>query len=62
MAVFGIAKRTIWYKQYRAQAYDFPLGQFESGNSSRVTAADLPLGEPDEVWGTAADTGSEGMM
>ncbi|UTF52271.1 HNH endonuclease [Natronosalvus rutilus] len=31
--VFGIARRTTWNKQYRAQAYDFPIGAFEQGTT-----------------------------
>ena len=59
MDTFGIARRTTWYKQYRAQAYDFPLEKFEQGRSTGTTAEELNLGEPDEVWGTGTDTGTE---
>ena len=59
MDTFGIARRTTWYKQYRAQAYDFPLAKFEQGKSSGVANGELTLGEPDEVWGTAIDTETE---
>jgi hypothetical protein len=34
--VFGIAERTTWYKQRRAQAYDFPLEGLERRGKSRV--------------------------
>lgn len=55
MDAFGIARRTTWYKQYRAQAYDFPLATFEQGKSAGTASGDLTLGEPDEVGGTPAD-------
>lgn len=59
MDAFDIARRTTWYKQYRAQAYDFPLAKFEQGKSAGTAGEELTLGEPDEVWGTATDTGTE---
>lgn len=35
--VFGIAERTSWHKQRRAQAYDFPLGGIERGEEPSPT-------------------------
>lgn len=36
--VFDVAERTTWYKQRRAQAYDFPLTAVERGTSSSTDA------------------------
>ncbi|MFP9191382.1 HNH endonuclease [Natrialbaceae archaeon A-CW1-1] len=43
--VFGISTRVTWHKQYRAQAYEFPLEEFERGPSE--ASRELTVGEVD---------------
>jgi hypothetical protein len=47
--VFGIAERTTWYKQRRAQAYDFPLEGLERRGKSRVPSDEDTTAGTDET-------------
>lgn len=53
-AVFGIAKRTTFYRETRARAYDFPLEEIENRNGGRPPADD------DDEAGEAAQSDAEG--
>lgn len=41
--VFGVVERTIWYRQRRAQAYDFPLDALLTGDIPSDTQLPLPV-------------------
>lgn len=56
---FGIARRTTWHKQRRAQAYEFPLDAFDGSGSGPRRAAQTDRTAADNASDEAGESGGK---